>query len=617
MGQSSLNWRAITSMAKPGHGEPAIPAIRSWPLLAWSRIRNAVLPDPDAPLPVRAPARRAASSSRSPWGRLVSLLPRVALGSFLLLLLAAIGIFAFRQMYSDRIYPSVVVAGVDVGGLTAAEAETRLAERAAEIEQGTIVFTHDGQTWTPTLQDLGATVDLSGSAAEAFAQGREGDAGARLAFTGAILDAHQQAPLQMQVDTGALNAWFDKVDRDIGKLAVDARIVIKGDSISIADSHMGSAVDRDAVTPQILAALSTLQPAVIDLAMRPDHPTMTRETLKPVQGTVEGMLQTTIRATYGSETWQIDGADLVPHLLVDVAMENGSPVPRFSMDIEGLASTLRGKFAGEVNRDPVNAILGWDGGVLLREESTDGAVLKATPFAEAIAASFLGDNDPVEVPVLVLKPEIDNDNYDDLGIDELLGQGDSNFSYGVPGRDENVRLATEYMNGTLVAPGEEFSFNDAVGEVTAERGFQEALVVQGEGIGRDVGGGVCQVSTTVFRAALMAGMPITEWYQHTYRLPNYEYDGWSPGFDASILQYGSDPATWPDFQFENYTGRWLLVQSYVDYPRVYVNIYGTSDGRTVDIDPWSVSETGFGFTRTIYDANGGLIAERAFVSYFQ
>ncbi|MBA3379085.1 MAG: VanW family protein, partial [Chloroflexia bacterium] len=114
------------------------------------------------------------------------------------------------------------------------------------------------------------------------------------------------------------------------------------------------------------------------------------------------------------------------------------------------------------------------------------------------------------------------EHLDELGIDSLLGQGDSNFWGGVEGRDANVELAAEFMDGTLVPPGGIFSFNDAIGEITYERKFQEALVVQGEGVDRNVGGGVCQVSTTIFRTAPNAGMPITEWYPHPYRLPNYE-----------------------------------------------------------------------------------------------
>jgi vancomycin resistance protein YoaR len=125
------------------------------------------------------------------------------------------------------------------------------------------------------------------------------------------------------------------------------------------------------------------------------------------------------------------------------------------------------------------------------------------------------------------------------------------------------------------------------------------------------------VSTTVFRAALEGGMPITQWHPHTYRLPNYEAGDWSAGFDASILQYGSNPDEWADFTFENDTDDWLLIEADAWDLQVIVNIYGTSDGRSVTLEPYEIGDNAFGFTRTIYDADGAVIAERSFESYFK
>ena len=137
-------------------------------------------------------------------------------------------------------------------------------------------------------------------------------------------------------------------------------------------------------------------------------------------------------------------------------------------------------------------------------------------------------------------------------------------------------------------------------------------------VGKVFGGGVCQVSTTVFRAALMAGMPIGEWHPHTYRLPGYEGANWPAGFDASILQMGDDPQYWGDFTFENYTDSWLLVESWTSGESMVVNIYGTSDGREVDLNATGIMSNGdAAFTRTIYDANGGVIAERYFYTDFK
>ncbi len=135
-------------------------------------------------------------------------------------------------------------------------------------------------------------------------------------------------------------------------------------------------------------------------------------------------------------------------------------------------------------------------------------------------------------------------------------------------------------------PGDTFSFNNAIGDITPEAGYVEASVVDGERIGKDVGGGICQVSTTVFRAAFLAGFPIGEWWPHLYRLAFYEYDGWTAGLDASILQSGPRE-DWGDFTFHNTTDGYLLIEAYVDGQTDVVTIYGPETGWDVYVsDPW-------------------------------
>jgi len=617
MSQSSITDGAIPHAL---NDVPSFLAVaRSWPLHVLDRLRQTVLPDPDAPLVSPPPRVALIPSSRSPWMRLFALLPRLVMALVIAVLLLAIGLLIFRVQYEGRIYPAVTVGDVTVGGLTVPQAEDRLAQRAAELEQGQLTFTYGygDRNWAPTLAELGVQIDLDASLAQAQNLGRSGDAASRLAFTSAILDSDQSVPLRMELDQVVLNTWFDGVDQAIGNPAIDARLTIDGDTVSISEASSGLAVDRPAATAQLLTALSSLQPVAVDLPIRVDEPEFTHANLVPVQATVERMIAEPIEVSFESESWSIEGTMLAPYLLIDTAMDQGAPTAQLAIDSDGLASELRTRFGDQVNRQPVDAVVGWDDGVTVLEPSSTGVTIKGGAFAEAVAGSFLNGHHPVEIPVVHTRPGIDGENVDALGITTLLGQGSSNFSDGVEGRDANVELATEYMNGTLVPPGGIFSFNDAIGEITYERGFQEALVVQGEGVGRDVGGGVCQVSTTIFRAALNAGMPITEWYAHTYRLPNYELDGWGPGFDASILQWGPNPAEWPDFEFENYTGSWLLVESTVSYPYVHVNIYGTGDEREVIIDAWEISNNAFGFNRVIQDPEGNVIAERTFESYFK
>ncbi|HWV23877.1 MAG TPA: VanW family protein, partial [Thermomicrobiales bacterium] len=313
-------------------------------------------------------------------------------------------------------------------------------------------------------------------------------------------------------------------------------------------------------------------------------------------------------------------------------------------DRNALGSWLRETYSGEINRAPVDAAVAWNGGLYATSASQDGAAVLTNEFADVVADSFLNGHDRVDVPVHVTKPKIDSNNLGALKIDTLLGRGDSNFEGGSEERDHNIYTGINAVNGTLVAPGENFSFNGAVGAISEDTGYVESGVILGESIGRDVGGGICQVSTTVFRAALLGGFPMPEWYPHTYRLLGYEHDGWGPGYDASILQLGDNPALWADYKFTNTTDGWLLVQSWTSYPYAVVEIYGHDMGWKVDISdewisdpikgedmevidntlpagsivPYAQPSDGLsvGFTRTVTDKNGEVIGDRWFQTDF-
>lgn len=583
-------------------------------------MRRSILPDHDHDLGATQAATVAVPTTLG--HRLLGLLPKVMLVLIALVFLLAIGLFAFRAMYSDKIYPAVVVGDVNVGGLSAAQATVKLEERAADLEQGTISFSYNGQVWTPTLAEIGATVNLQDSLDEATALGREGDATTRLAFTGDILRADQVVPLQTTVNTNVLNSWFDRVDNDIDSFAVNASIVVDGTDVSVAPDVEGVVVDRDAAKAMILSSLASLEPVNSDLPTRVDIPEIRTADLEAVQAEVATAITTPIRVKFENQSWRIEGATLAAYVSAETVLEDGKPVAKLTLDKERLAADLRDQFSSEVNRDPIDARVGWNDDqekLVALDPSTTGITLRAMPFAQAVEASFTGNHEIVTIPVVETRPTIDDENLEALGISELLGRGDSVFAGGTWARDENVRVATNLLNGTLVPPGGEFSFNMAIGEITVDKGYQEAAVVVAEQVGRDIGGGVCQVSTTMFRAALKAGMPVTEWHPHTFRLPGYEGESWPAGYDASILQFeGGDFSNWGDFRFENYTDSWLLVQSWTVGVNAVVNIYGTSDGREVELDWWGISGgKNTGFNRIIYDANGDVIADRAFPTYFK
>lgn len=184
----------------------------------------------------------------------------------------------------------------------------------------------------------------------------------------------------------------------------------------------------------------------------------------------------------------------------------------------------------------------------------------------------------LNIPIKILPPNITTDKVNNLGIKELIGSGHSLFYHSIASRVFNINLATSRINGVLVAPGEVFSFDKALGDVSAFTGYQQAYVIQNGKTVLGDGGGVCQVSTTFFRALLNAGLPIVERHAHAYRVGYYEEDS-PPGIDATIF------VPYVDLKFKNDTGHYILVQSEIDLENLSLtfNLYGTSDGRQVSM----------------------------------
>lgn len=226
--------------------------------------------------------------------------------------------------------------------------------------------------------------------------------------------------------------------------------------------------------------------------------------------------------------------------------------------------------------------------VVAFRESADGRSIdfeKLDKTLHAMIPELLSQKEQVKrekitlsVPIKVLKPTTTTDEANNFGIVELIGIGTSEYAHSIPNRVYNVALATSRINGALVAPGEDFSFNKTLGDVSKFTGYKEAYVITNGKTVLGDGGGVCQVSTTLFRAALNAGLPITERHAHAYRVGYYEQDS-PPGIDATIYT----PTV--DLKFKNDTDSYIFIQGIADSENTSLTfyIYGKKDGREVEI----------------------------------
>ena len=515
--------------------------------------------------------------------RAPKVLTRLTLGAALLLVLLAGGLLLLRSAHADRVYPAIYVANVPLGGMTRGEAHSALLAQADEVHATEVIFRHDDQEWRTTLRELGLTVGVDATLDKAYEIGREDGAWDRLQTMARLVREDERMPLALHLNQTALDRWYDTIDDELGMPAREASLAIEGTTVTIVPEQDGTRVDRASATTEIVASLRQLAPLSAGLPTVVTPAAVTGADVADARTTLTTALSKSVGVTLDETTWTLAAADLGQFVTQRVDPEQrGAEAFSLGLDTKALASWLETKLAAEINRDPVDAIVGWNGERLVSLEwSVDGRGLESAPLAEQVEASFFGDHQRVPVPVTITKPTIDSENLGRLGVTTLLGTGSSNYSGSTVGRATNVEVGAALLNGTLVPPRGEFSFNFGVGVINEERGFVEAQVIDGERIGKDIGGGICQVSTTVFRAAYLAGMPISEWWPHRYRIPFYEYDGWAMGLDASILQPTEDPATWGDFRFENPSDSWMLVESWSDGVNVVVNLYGEDLGYEV------------------------------------
>lgn len=263
--------------------------------------------------------------------------------------------------------------------------------------------------------------------------------------------------------------------------------------------------------------------------------------------------------------------------------------PYFRWNTESLTNTLDA-LATQIDIEPENALFEFQNGRV-----TAFKLAKSGRFLDkaAVSRSFqdqlelLGEKTQVggqivfELPVVAKEPPINTDQANNLGVTELIGSGESSFRGSIAGRVHNVALAASRINGTLIPPGDTFSFNQALGDISAATGYKQAYVIKQGRTVLDDGGGVCQVSTTLFRSALNSGLPVLERHAHSYRVAYYEQGGWKPGFDATVY------APSYDLKIKNDTPAHILIQATTDTKKYFLkfDLYGKRDGRTVEISP--------------------------------
>ena len=469
----------------------------------------------------------------------------------------------YNLAFRDLIFPRIKIAGIEVTGMDKASA-LELISSYFKTEPSEVMLM-SGDSEIVKLKGLKVEQDPLWAIDQAFGVGRNGNILTQITEQYRSLREGIDITVPVKLDIGELNDLIDEVVEKVEQKPIYPKLEYVGKKISIIKGKNGVEVKKDELRTEILSMFSL--PGKHEISI-PVNVVNTNENPELVSKAIEALEK------WGDKRLTLRFRDFEKRLnfeeMINLFGLSQDIIDRNSF--EDLTTEIK----PTVEVESSDAIFVFEEG---RVKEFKPEVIGATidiPSLNQKLAEYLtaGEDKALEIPVILTYPKIKAGDINDLGIKELIGAGKSTFAHSIPGRVFNVNLAATRVNGTLVPPGEEFSFNASVGDISKATGYQSAYIISA---GRTVlgdGGGVCQVSTTTFRAALDAGLPITERKAHAYRVGYYEQDS-PPGIDATVFSPSAD------LKFMNDTGHYILIQEEVDLKKLSmkVNIYGTSDGR--------------------------------------
>jgi vancomycin resistance protein YoaR len=498
----------------------------------------------------------------------------VAVAVVLTIATLALG-FAFAG--SPQALPAgATVAGVSVGGLSTGEAVAELKARYEALKATPAVFTAGPRRWEIRPNEMILEIDWRTAVETARRQG-DGFAPVRgIRRIGTRLFGVDVTP-RARVSTAVLAHHLDGMEQRINRPQREASIRLRGLQPVLVRGATGRELQRDAAAQAIVSSLVSLDRAsATALPVQISQPEVTAADLAPVLEQVGTAVSRPVRLTLGPTRWRLPRWRIAKLLQLP---SNGTT----TLTIGGPeANEFFRRFRTQVDRKPQDAQF-----VVLRGDRVQvrpakpGLQLDVRAAARAIATAALSSTDRVaRLVVETAAPQRTTREARAMGITGLVG-GYTTIYGGVANRLYNVQLVSRLIDRTLIAPRATFSFNATTGERSAKQGFREAPVIINGELQNGIGGGVCQVSTTVYNAAYEAGLPIVSRTNHALYISHYPQ-----GRDATV--------NYPDIdlKFRNDTGRWLLLRTFVGSSSLTVKLYGTPQYRRVESETAPLEETG-------------------------
>lgn len=504
----------------------------------------------------------------TPEAPLLVRLLRLAILSFaglaLLALTIAMALFASQLALKDRILPGTSIGSLEVGGMTRGEALSALEERYAPLLEQEYSFRDGQRTWTASASELGLRLPLTDLVEKAFAVGHGEDARRNLQEQASVWFSGHDLPVTLEFDASRALVYLNELANEISRDRQDARLSLDGLRALVLPGQSGRRLDIQASLARLTAQVLAPSPASeIELVIEESPPRDWNvvEAAERINIALSSPLQLIGSLPNGDmlAPWILTREQILSGLRVSLHSGGDARHYQVSIDLSAFASYLR-TLSPNLSKPSAESRFDFDpatGDLHALSPASEGRQLNVAETIRRLEeAAFDPRNRRVVMTFDTIQPLYPaGTTAQELGITELVAEATTYFWGSWQNRRSNIALGAGKLHGVLIAPGEEYSFNQHLGAITAEAGYLEGSVILGGATVTGIGGGICQVSTTMYRAAYGGGYAISERNSHGYRVGYYEYAGAGPGLDAAIWQPDVD------LRFINDTPYHLLIES--------------------------------------------------------
>ena len=526
---------------------------------------------------------------------LVKTIAALAGGLLLFALVVSLFTLGFRAVYDGRVFPGIYLGWINLSGQTPTDAADLLKEEYTYPDQGRITLQYDDLSWEVSPAEIGLFFSPNYNAELAFQTGREGGITKRITAQIQVLRHGIILDPQFVLDEKTGTEYLEEIAAGVNRPVIEASLTLEGLEVLVQPGQIGREMDIPASLEVVALQMRILQDGSIPLIVYETYPDILdvsaqAETAREILSQPL-ILKIPDAAENDPGPWSLSPQQLVEMMIIERISTQDGDYYRITLDPEQLREYLEKK-EKKINREPQNARMYFDDDtrkLVLIEKEIIGLALDIDQTIVGIEEQLATGNHEIALVIEKTRPDVTEMNTaEELGISELVS-AETTYYYGSDSsRINNIATAAAKFHGVFIAPGETFSMAEQLGDISLDTGYSEAWIIFGDRTIKGVGGGVCQVSTTLFRTVFFGGFPVVERYQHSYRVLYYEQ---RPNGTNNPKLAGLDATVYVplvDFKFTNDTEYWMLMETYVNETQRWLTwkFYSTSDGRTVD---WSTT----------------------------